>query len=282
MVILAYLIQSVWALVIGGLVGSIIRMMLYHLVLPGIRNRLHWNRSAVRDLIGFGKYIFFSTIAGFLISQGDRAILGTYLTLAELGVYSVGFIPGMVPFVLCKVASNRVIFPLYRIRPPAESSKNTAHINRARRLTVSAALAFSMLLAFSGIALIEFLYDPRYAVAGPIVVLLSFSLVPQIVFVPYTGVMTANGDSRRFFILQASTATVQIIYLFVGISWLGIFGAIIAPGLATLTTYPLRIAFVSRYKAWDPRADCGFMVLGFSVNGVALWLNWEAVTALIG
>lgn len=112
-------------------------------------------------------------------------------------------------------------------------------------------------------------------------VLLCFAMVPQIVMVPYTGVMTANGDSRRFFILQASTATVQVIYLFIGISWLGIFGAIVAPGLAALTTYPLRVRFVRLYGAWDPWGDVVFMVIGIVVTGLAIWGYRESIAQLL-
>jgi len=282
MVVLAFAMQSVWALVIGGLVGNLTKMGLFHRFLPGIKNRLHWDLPTFRDLISFGKYIFFSTIAGFLIIQGDRAILGGYLSLAELGVYSVGFLMGTVPFALCTATSTAVIFPLYRMRPPAEGGQNRTALYRARRLTIGASLLFSMALAFSGIALIEFLYDPRYGLAGPIVVLLSLAMVPQIAMAPYLGVMIANGDSRRFFILQASTAAVQILYLFIGITWLGIFGAIVAPGLAALTTYPLRVVYVRIYQAWDARGDLGFMALGFVVNGFACWLYWDDIVRLIG
>ncbi len=281
MITLAYLTQSVWALVVGGLVGNTAKMLLFHQFMPGIRNRLHWDKSAFREIFGFGKYIFFSTIAGYLINQGDRALLGGFLSLSELGVYSVGFLLGTVPFALCNATSNKVIFPLYRMRPPADSTRNRDQLFQARRLSIAAALGFSMVLAFGGVLLVGVLYDPRYVLAGPIVVLLSLGTVPQIVLAPYTGVLIANGDSRRFLILQAGTAMIQVLYLYIGISWLGIFGAVLGPGLAFLTTYPLRVRYLRLYGAWDPRGDLGFMVLGFAVSGFACWLHWSEIVQLI-
>ena len=162
------------------------------------------------------------------------------------------------------------------------SDTSRAQMFLARRLLVAATLTLSVPLAFGGIAIIDFLYDPRYALAGPTVVLLSLAIVPQIVFRGYGQLLLANGDSRRFFLLLATTSVLQIAYLFPGIVWFGIFGAIIAPGLAALTMYPVWVLAIRRYKALDPKADLAFLALGVAVNGFACWLNRDAILALIG
>jgi len=281
-VILAYILQSVWALVFGALASNAVKVIFCHLSLPGIRNRLSWNRDVIHDLIHFGKYIFLSTIAGFLMTESGRAILGIHISLAELGVYSVGLFIGTVPLLLSKAVFSKVVLPLYRLKSPTESDNNRAQVFLARRLLVAATLTLSVPLAFAGIAIIDFLYDPRYALAGPTVVLLSLAIVPQIVFRGYGQLLLASGDSRRFFFLLAATSVLQIAYLYPGIVWLGIFGAIIAPGLAALTMYPVWVLAIRRYKALDPKADLGFLALGMAANGFACWVHRDAILALIG
>ncbi len=281
MILLALQFQSAWALVFGGLVSQALKVALLHYMLPGIQNRLHWEPKAFRELIGFGKYIFLSTVAGFVISQSDRAVLGAYISLAALGIYNVGFFLASVPFLLAQAVATKIIFPLYRMQPTAESTANRARVFKTRRLLIAGTLGLSVMLAYLGVALVEFLYDPRYAQAGPILVLFSLAMVPQLVFEGYSTVLLAGGDSRRFFFLQGATAAFQLLYLFVGVSWFGIFGAALAPGLAALTTHPLRIFYVHSYKAWDMRADIGFLSLGFALNGFACWLYWDEVMALI-
>ena len=91
MVLFAWLTESVWALVLGPLVGGSLRVVLSHTVLPGIRNRLHFEKSAALEMFHFGKYIFLSTLAAFLISQGDRAVLGKFVSLADLALYNIAF-----------------------------------------------------------------------------------------------------------------------------------------------------------------------------------------------
>ncbi|MCR9111333.1 MAG: oligosaccharide flippase family protein, partial [Rhodobacteraceae bacterium] len=71
-VVLAWTLQTVWALVISGIISSVLVLLAYNLFLPGQRNRFQWERAAADELISFGKWIFLSTICGFLFTQGDK------------------------------------------------------------------------------------------------------------------------------------------------------------------------------------------------------------------
>ncbi len=279
-VALAWYLQSVWALVIGGLLSATTKTMLSHIVLPGIRNRLRWDLETARQLVRFGKYIFLSTIAGFLIGQSDRAVLGAYITTADLGIYTIGAMLGTLPLKLGQAAGSKVIFPLYRMRPPAESLQNQKKMFRVRRLVVFGALVLNAALAFGGVPLVDLLYDERYAKAGPILVLFSLAMVPQVICVGYTSALLSNGDSRRVFLVSLATAVAQLGLLFAGVIFYNIFGAVLAAGIATILTHPLRAAYVARYKAWDVKADIGFLVVGGLVNAVACWLYWDDIIAL--
>ena len=281
MVILAWIMRSVWALVIGSLITAALRNILLHRLLPGVSNRFRWDPVSAREMIRFGKYIFLATAAGFLINQGDRAILGAFIPLAELGVYSVGMFLGTLPFLLGRAVNNNVVQALYRMKPPAENAANRAQIHRARRLLVVGTLAISAVLSYGGIWLTNLLYDPRYHLAGPMIVLFGLSMVPQLVFNGYGGALLSNGDSRRHFQLLAATALVQTALMFLMIPWIGVVGAILAPGLASLATYPMKNAYTARYKANDIRGDITFLALGFVVNGLAVWLHWPDVVQLL-
>ena len=280
-IILAWLIGSVWALVIGAIVGAFVSMMAYRTFIPGENNKLHWEWEAACELVGFGKYIFLSTAAGLLIKQSDRAILGAYVSLATLGIYNIGFFMGTVMFILVKAAVNKVVFPLYRMSPPSESPQNRANMLRARRLVTGAGLAGTAVLAFLGPDLIDFLYDPRYLLAGPMMTVFGLAIVPQIVFAGYPAALLSTGDSRRFFVFNLTTALCQVAFLFVGIQWLGVFGAIIGPGLAALATYPLMIVYARKYDAWDGPGDALFLGFGLAVHAAICWWHWPLITQLL-
>ena len=78
--------RSIWALVIGGLVNNLVRLALGHYLLPGRTNRLHWHPPSVATLLGFGRWIFLSTLLTFAAMQSDRLIFGKLTTMSMLGV----------------------------------------------------------------------------------------------------------------------------------------------------------------------------------------------------
>lgn len=282
MIVLAWLTESVWALVLGGLVGGVLRNFLFRKLLPGVPSRFRWDPTAARELFHFGKYIFLSTAFGFVVNYADRAILGGYISMAELGVYNIAFFLASVPFMIAEMLTRRVVMPLYRMRPMVGNPRNQKHIFRVRRTLIGVGLLGNAILAFGGVFFVDFMYDDRYALAGPFVVLLSLVFVPRIVVVGSGAVLLAQGDSKRFLYLVGSLAIVQTIFLFLAISRFGIVGAIIAPGVGILVTAPLRILYARRYDAWDGIAQTLFLTIGLALGGLACWLHWSEISVLFG
>jgi O-antigen/teichoic acid export membrane protein len=279
-VALALWTQSVFALAIGGQIRIAIFLFIGHRYLPGIRNRIIWDKEHAKDLIGFGKFVFLSTVATFILSRSDKAVLGYYLTLGTLGIYNIGYMLGSIPTQILKEMSRRVVFPLYSRRPPSESRNNMLKMRKARRMLVAGGLVFNTLMAFAGIFAVDLLFDDRYALAGPIVAVIALATVPLVVFEGYDSALLSAGDSRRTFMLKVSSAICQLTLLFIGLAYFGLFGAIIAPGLAALMTYPLLVSFVRRYDVWDPVADAGFLLLGLTITGLACAWQWDALLPL--
>jgi O-antigen/teichoic acid export membrane protein len=50
--------RSIWSLVVGGIVSSMLRTVLSHVWLPGIRSRFRFDREAARYVRSFGSWIF--------------------------------------------------------------------------------------------------------------------------------------------------------------------------------------------------------------------------------
>ena len=280
MVALAYTMRSVWALAIGTVAGEALKTLSYWLFLPGSRNRLRIERSALHEMFHFGKYIFFSTIAGFVLQQGDRAVLGLFIPMGLLGIYNIAFFLANVPLTLSRSLGQKVIFPLQCKKPPSVSAANRAAVFRVQRLMAVGLLGMVIVLAYLGPFLIDLLYDPRYAAAGPMVTLYCLALVPQISLIGFGPAMLSVGDSRRFMISQAISAILQLVLLLVGAHYAKVFGAILAPGLAMLLTTPVRIAFLRHHKAWDPVQGYSLMAIGMAACGLACALHWPEIWAL--
>lgn len=281
MVVLALMFRSVWALVAGQLVGAVAKLLLMHFGLPGIRNEFRLERRAVRELVGFGKWVFLSTVAGFLALQGDKLILGKFLTLEMLGIYNIGYFLATVPVMLAYALVGRMVIPVYRETPPAASRANFLLLRRMRFALTGSLVALSALLAVFGVALVEFLYDARYAQSGPILVLLSVAFMVQIIALGYDQIALAMGDSRRFFAVTAARSVLLLGCVLFGVVHFGLIGALLGQGVAFVLTYPVIIWLARRYSAWDPLHDASMAVVVLGVAAVALYINFDAVQALL-
>ena len=270
-IVLAILLQSIWALVLGYLVSTLSMALLSHIALRGHQNRFAFDPTHARRILNFGVYIFMASIGGFLISQGDRAILGKLTTLEELALYNIAFFLSSVPAMLARAMVDKVIFPLYSRRPPSASDQNRRKIFQARWVITSCGIAALMIFSYLGEPVIELLYDPRYHGAGAFAALISLALMPGLVTASYMALALAAGDSGRFAILVVGSALVQTVCMLLGGLWYGALGVIAGLAVAPFFYHPPSVILILRYRGWDPVHDLVFagIVVGFTAIRIA-------------
>ncbi|MEZ5714961.1 MAG: oligosaccharide flippase family protein [Paracoccaceae bacterium] len=280
-VALAWWWQSVWALVVSGVIGAVVQLIVYNVFLPGTRNRFRWEPEAAEELINFGKWIFLATVAGFFVAQADKLVLGKYLPLDQFGIYNIGFFLASFPLLMGGVLVRRILIPIYREWPPKESPENFARLRRMRFVVSGALLGLVGLLALGGVWIVGQLYDPRYQVAGAVTVMIAIMQIPQIVALTYDQAALAAGDSKRFFVLAGSKAVLMVVCLVIGLRVEGLFGALVGQGVAMLLVYPVVIWLSRSTGAWDRLHDLSLAAAGVALAALAFWLNAEPIAALI-
>ena len=280
MILLAWITQSVIALVIGGVIGAAAKLALTHFYLPGEANRFRWEKPAAKELMSFGKWIFLSTAFWFVSSQGDKAILGKFLSLDILGIYNIGYFLASFPLLLGHAVNQRVMIPVYRETPPGASRENAAKLRKMRAVISAGIIGLLAVMALVGPALVELLYDDRYVLAGGIVVVISCALIPQVIGMTYDQAALAAGDSRRFFVFSGSRAVVQVVFLLIGITQFGLLGALVGLGLSVLIVHPVAIWLARVHQAWDARHDLVAAGASAVLIIVSVWLHWDRVQGL--
>jgi O-antigen/teichoic acid export membrane protein len=280
MVLLAWTTSSVWSLIVGNVCGSIAKVILAILLIGGKRGRFLWEPAAARELIHFGKWIFASTVCGFLLSQGDRVILGAYVALDLLGIYNVAQFLATMPLLLASAVAQRVIIPLYRECMLEQSDAIRVRLIIARRFFTGATLLLQSVVALSAVMLIGWLYDDRYAAAGPIAILLSLVQLPLIVGMTYDRSALAVGDSRSYFYNLAARAILITALFVTGMELGGIPGALTGQLLAGIIGHSGFAWLAWKNRLWDPWHDIAFGTFSLVIGAVALWYNWFAIIEL--
>jgi len=279
-VAIAWATGSVWALVANAVTTTVMQLIFYYIFLPGAINKPRWNKPAAGELIHFGKWIFLSTAAGFLLSQGDKIVLGKHLSLGALGVYNIGYFLASFPLLLGGMLMRRIMIPIYREKPPSESADNRAKLHKMRMLLSGGLMGLLTLFALIGVWLVAALYDPRYALAGGVVVLLAVMQIPQVIALTYDQAALAAGDSRGFFMLAAIRATLMMGGLILGASQYGLTGALLGQGLVMVLAYPAVVWLARAHDAWDAWHDAVFWTVGIGIGGLAFWLHQSAIVKL--
>ncbi len=279
-VLLAWATGSVWSLVVSGLISVLFEVIANSLLLSGGRNRFCMEPEARAELVTFGKWIFLSTVCGFFFSQGDKILIGKYLSLDAFGVYNIGYFLASFPMLLGGMVTRKVLIPIYRESPPRESRENFARLRKMRFAVTAPLLLLVASFALCGHWLVDLMYDERYLAAGAVTVLVACMQMPQIVVQTYDQAALAAGDSRAFFVLALARALLMVGCILIGLETYGLIGALLGYGAAFLLAYPVVVWLARRMGVWDPLHDLTAALFGAALAALAIWLNWPAIMAL--
>jgi O-antigen/teichoic acid export membrane protein len=179
--LLVWIHPTVWSLAYGGLAGAAVRMVWSHRLDPTLPARLAWDRTALAELLSFGKWIFLSTALTFLAEQSDRLILGKLLPLEVLGIYGIAAMLADVPRQIGIALSRQVIFPAVSRLIALPRDELRARIMKGRRpALIGSALGVAAAVT-CGDAFVRLLYDPRYESAAWMVPVLALGIWPRVV-----------------------------------------------------------------------------------------------------
>lgn len=170
-ILLASVMPTVWALVWGLLASAAFSTMLSYLIGSRYVPRLCWDRSALKELVSFGKWVFLATALYFAATSTDKIYFVAVLPLVLAGVYAVARTFADLFDQLSQRAAAMIVFPRLA-RLGTDRAGESARLRAKRRLLLAGlATALAAFIA-SADMLIVVLYDDRYRLAGFILPLL--------------------------------------------------------------------------------------------------------------
>jgi O-antigen/teichoic acid export membrane protein len=259
MFVVGVITRSIWALVAGGLIASLMTTWLSHVWMSGHPNHFRWEKNALRELIAFGKWIFLSSAVGVFAANGDRLLLGGLVEADVLGFYAiaillVGAIEG---------GLNRLFMT---ISLPALSEIARNNPSRLREVYYKLRVPGDLLLLFLaglifavGQLVIDLLYDPRYSGSGSMLQVLALSLI-SVRYGVANQIYLALGIPRYVAVINVVRfvslySLVPPLYYFAGTQ-----GAIWGIALHALATMPFVFYFNARFGLNDFRRELMVLV----------------------
>lgn len=263
----AWCSPTIWAIIAGSLISSLVHLILTHTILPGIRNRPRWNREAVHALFQFGRWIFISTLVTFMAGQCDRLMFAKKIPLELLGVYGIALtLAGMPKEAIIKIVGP-ITFSVYSRLGTSREAVATAFRKVRGPLLMCGAWAIGGLFII-GPSLIHILYDKRYAAAGWILQVLAISAWFEILENTSGSALLALGRTLWIAAANAGKLISMIVLIPVGFALNGYHG---------INGFQAALAAVVLSEV----VRFGIMALGVSWEGVGNVLIDIGVTSLL-
>jgi O-antigen/teichoic acid export membrane protein len=170
-IVLALVGFGVWSLVLKTMVQSVLTLVLVQLVVP-YRPRFAFERSAARDLFGYGKFIVGSSMLFVALYNIDRLFVSRIAGLAAFGAFDFAARIADMPTKQFSGLVGAVMFPVYSAVDRSGAVLRPMFL-RTLKYTASITFPAAVGLALFGPALVDRFYGPRWAALGPLLQLLS-------------------------------------------------------------------------------------------------------------
>lgn len=270
--------RSIWALVAGATAGGLTRMVMSHLLLPGARSKLCWEPIALQEIIHFGKWIFVTSILGFLAASGDRLLLGGLVEAKQFGFYAIAFfMVGALRDVFSKLIGN-VAFPALSEVARSNPGKLKETYYRIRVPIDIISLLSAGALFTAGHLIVDLLYDDRYQSVGWMMEILSIALF-EVRFSVAGQCFVAIGKPK----LLVPIIAIQVVAIYIGLPLSfdlnGIEGAVWMAGGSVLFTLPMTLYLKIKLNLFDLKRE--LLALIWLAAGLLIGLGAVAAVAEI-
>ncbi|MHA1371921.1 MAG: oligosaccharide flippase family protein, partial [Promethearchaeota archaeon] len=187
-IVLAFAFKNYWSMVIGYSIGFLLDFIISYIIHP-YRPKLELKKDKLKDLLHFGKWILFSTILVFLITEGDDYIVGAILGVEILGLYQLSYKISCLPTTEVSWTIARVTMSSYSLLQDDLANLKGAFLKTIDTMSTIATPLTLFIFIFSG-DVITLLLPGRW-----------YSIIPFIKILCLWGWIRAIGSNRGSFLI---------------------------------------------------------------------------------
>ncbi len=287
----AVITKSIWALVLGSVITGASSLIISFLLIPGTRHRIMIDTQRARQLMRFGKWVFFSSIVYFFAMNFDRLYFAKQITLTELGIY--GIARGLADMVTLFVqrCAGLVLYPMVAAAGLAAPELRVRILRGRRTLLLGAAVGMGFFFALS-FEVIRLLYDARYQQAAAILPILCVGVWFQILTATNDAILLGLSKPAYPAISNAAKLITYVIGVPIAFYFYGFTAAVFVISAGEIVKYVALWALSHKQHLRFGRDDL-LLTITFAITAIAMrqllfflgWgptLDFAAVPSLIG
>ncbi len=232
----AVISPSAWALVARTIACAVVYAFGSHL-LNGRNPKFGWDKAAAKDILHFGGWISIATATYFLGGQGERLVLGKFITPAELGCFSLALMIAAMPAGGINQLVNQIFLPMISASVRTSRLTTVRDYLWARRTFVAIAVVAAVGFLALGKPFVAVLLPPKYRMAGWMLQLLGVRVALDIFAAPLSNLVLAYGQTKYSAAANTTRLVLMIAGIWIGFALFGMRQAVIALVIAQALSY---------------------------------------------
>lgn len=238
------------------------------------------------EVLPFSVRILGSNSLAFLSRNSDNILVGRFLGVTSLSLYSMAYRVLVIPVQLIGQTVNRVAFPtLARLTGDAQRLASTTRM--ITEMLATAAIPPMVLAAVASSELIRVVLGPDWSAASTVLSVLALAGARETALQGTHSLMRAMGRGRLILRYEIGAACVQLTGIVIGLQF-GVLGVAIGFTLAGFVLTPVLMAIQKRLAGLPYRVQLGALAPGMhcSLWGALAYLavelaDWSALPTLV-
>jgi lipopolysaccharide exporter len=234
-IIIAFHLRNYYAFILGVLFQRALLTIGSHFFYRNIGVGIAFDREAIADQFRFARYVMPSSVLTMILSQYDKLVLLRLFNLTLLGVY--GLAQNMIAPISGVIVHNARVVLYARCADYFRTNSATARARyyaENKRLLMLGMILPALAAGFANL-IVNFLYDARYAMVGPILMILSLGALVGSFQNASENLLVASGRTHtvlvanvvRLFTVIPATLLGYYFFGFYGFVWCNLVAALL-------------------------------------------------------
>lgn len=244
-VLIAWLTGSIWALVVSHVINGFTLALVSHFFTPRTFYRFEFVKEYFWEIVHFGKWIYFGTLATFMIEHADKLILGKIGSLSELGVYQVGFTFAAIFYSISGILMGRLVYPA--LAEASRDSDDSFHkiMTDLKRVLLPLIGAMLIFCYFAAPYFFGYLYPEAFHDAGWIAQYMVLMIWFMVLSDFHSAVFIAHNEPKVTAMVSLSVVALRVVFSLLGYEVYGLPGFILGMMVGSMIGY-----LVYKYLLW--------------------------------
>ena len=264
---------TAWALVARTVATALVYAVGSHFIAkPGVH--FGWDRSAAKDILHFGGWISIATATYFLGGQGERLILGKFITPAELGCFSLALMISTIPAGGISQLVSQIFLPLISGSVRTSQARTIRDFLRARQVFFAIALVAGVGFLVCAQPFVKLVLSQQYGMTGWMLQLLGPRVALDIFAAPTSSLILAYGQTKYCAAGNTTRLILMVSGTWIAFARFGVRQAVVALVIAQAVSYFPLIFGLTRLLPDVARTELRWYVAFLALLGVAAVLPW--------